>query len=116
MKLRDQVDALWIDPRKFTDYVLSPTNPQGKDKALMFEQHLGYTQDNHQSLLDQIRAQALEAEAIPQTVDQYGQRYQIDLKIRGISSHQQETVRTGWIIPPKANYARLITAYIKRQP
>ncbi|WP_448573140.1 DUF6883 domain-containing protein [Trichothermofontia sp.] len=41
---------------------------------------------------------------------------QIDLKIQGIFPHQQETVRTGWIIPPNANYARLITAYIKRQP
>ena len=116
MKLQDLVDEILIEPRKLTDYVLSPTNPKGKHKALMFQQHLGYTRDTYQPLLDQIQAQALEAEAIPQQVDQHGQRYQIDLDIQGSQPHQREIVRTGWIIPPNANYARFLTAYIRRQP
>lgn len=116
MHLRDLVDSLLIDPRKFTTYVLCPANPKGKDKALMFQQHLGYTQDNYQPLLDQIQTQALDTKAIPQQTDQYGQRYQVDLRIQGIYPYQWEIVRTGWIIPPNANYARFITAYLKRLP
>lgn len=116
MKLKDLVDEILIEPRKFTDYVLSPINPQGQHKALMFQKHLGYTKDNYQSLLAQIQAKALEAEAIPQQIDQYGQRYQVDLEVQGSQPHQREIVRTGWIIPPEANYARLLTAYVRRQP
>ncbi len=114
MKLKDLVDEILIEPRKLTDYILCFTNPEGKHKALMFQQHLGYTRDNYQSLLDQIQAQALEAKAIPQQIDQYGQRYQVDLEIQGNQPHQRENVRTGWIIPANAHYARLLTAYIKR--
>lgn len=61
MKLQDLVDYVVIEPRKLTDYVLSPTNPKGQPKALMFQQHLGYTRDNYQLLLDQIQSQVLTA-------------------------------------------------------
>lgn len=79
----------------------------------MFAQHLGYTKDNYQSLLDQISQKAPDAEAIPQSQDQYGTRYQIDLEIQGIEPEQIETVRTGWLIPENSKQARLITLFIK---
>lgn len=116
MRLKDLVDSAFIDPRKLTDYALSPDNPKGKNKALMFERHLGYTQNNYQSLLDQVQAKAFEAEAIPQQEDQYGRRYQTDLEIQGAQPGQQEIVRIGWIIPPDSKKARLVTVYIKRKP
>lgn len=115
MKLQDFIDEVFIDPRKLTDYVLCPNNPKGKNKALMFQRHLGYTRENYQLLLDQIQTQALNAEAIPQREDQHGQRYQIDLEIQGIQPEQRETVRTGWLVLPNSQQARLITAYVKRK-
>lgn len=81
LKLRELVDEIVIDPRKLTNYALDPENPKGKNKALMFAQHLGYTKDNYQPLLEQINQKVLDAEAIPQNQDQYGTRYQVDLDI-----------------------------------
>ncbi len=114
MKLKEIVDTIFIDPRKLTDYALSPENPKGKDKAFLFKKRLSYTPQNYQALLSQIQAHALEAEAIPKQKDKHGQRYQVDLEIQGIQSGQKEIVRTGWIVPPRTHQARLTTAYIKK--
>ena len=116
MKLREYADEILIDPRKLTNYVLDLENPKGKNKALMFQKHLGYTKDNYQALLEQIQTKALDAEATPQLEDKYGTRYQVELQIQGIQPEQIETVRTGWLVPPDSNQARLITAYIKKKP
>lgn len=115
MKLRELVEELFIDPRKLSNYALDLENPKGKNKALMFQKHLGYTKDNYQDLLDQIYRKALEAEAIPQARDDYGTRYQVDLEIQGIDSQKIETVRTGWLVRPHSKQARLVTLYIKKR-
>lgn len=115
MKLRELVEQVLIDPRKLSNYALDPDNPKGKDKAFMFAQHLGYTKENYQSLLEQIHEKVLDAEAIPQNQDQYGTRYQIDLEIQGVEPQQIETVRTGWLIPKESKKARLITLFIKQR-
>jgi len=54
MKLRDLVSRIDIDPRKLINYALDPENPVGAHKALIFQQQLGYTQDNYALLLKQI--------------------------------------------------------------
>jgi hypothetical protein len=115
MKLRELVTEVIIDPRKLTDYALDPENPKGKDKAVMFQRHLGYTKDNYQLLLDQVYDLVLNAEAIPQNEDKFGTRYRIDLEIQGIEVQQIEIVRTGWLIPPNSNQARLTTLYITKR-
>jgi hypothetical protein len=115
MKLRELIDEVIIDPRKLTDYALDLENPKGKDKAVMFARHLGYTKDNYQSLIDQIYDRVLDAEAIPQNEDRFGLRYQINLEIQGIEAHQLEIVRTGWLIPPNSKQARLTTLYIPKR-
>ena len=81
----------------------------------MFERHLGFTKDNYQLLLQQIETKVLNSEAILQTTDVHGQRYQVDLEIEGVESGQKETVRTGWIIEQKNDVARLITLYVRKR-
>ncbi len=115
VKLRDVVSRLAIDPRKLTDYALDPESLKGADKALVFRQHLGFTKETFQPLLAQIEAQALDAEAIPGVEDQHGCRYQVDLSIIGLKPGQQETVRTGWIVKPGEDIARLVTLYVRRR-
>ncbi|HEY9872366.1 MAG TPA: hypothetical protein V6D12_02970 [Candidatus Obscuribacterales bacterium] len=115
MKLRDIVSRIVIDPRKLSEYALNPDNPVGADKAVMFQRHLGFTRDNYQLLLEQISAQALEAEAILQRTDKHGQRYQVDLEIIGVEEGQREIVRTGWIVEPDSDVARLVTLYVRRR-
>ncbi len=116
MKLREITVQIQIDPHKLTDYALNPENPVVRDKAFMFQQHLGFTRSNHESLLQQIQAKAIEAEAIFQRTDEDGDRYRVDLDIIGIEQEQRETGRTGWIVTRNDNIARLITLYIVRQP
>jgi hypothetical protein len=115
MKLKELVDEVIIDPRKLTDYALDLENPKGKDKAVMFQRHLGFTKDNYQLLLDQIYNLVLDADAIPQNEDQFGMRYQIDLQIQGIEAEKIEIVRTAWLIPPNSKQARLTTLYIPKR-
>jgi hypothetical protein len=115
MKLRELVTEVIINPRKLTNYALDSENPKGKDKAVMFARYLGYTKDNYQHLLDQIYDLVLDAEAIPQNEDQFGIRYQIDLEIQGMEAQQIEIVRTGWLISPNSQQARLTTLYIPKR-
>lgn len=46
MKLKEIVARLAIDPRKLTEYALNPDNPVGKDKAIVFQNRLGFSKDN----------------------------------------------------------------------
>ncbi len=114
MKLGDIVTHLVIDSRKLTEYALNPDNPIGADKAVMFQRHLGFTRDNYESLLEQISDQALEADAISGHADEHGQRYRVDLEIIGTQG-QREIVRTGWIVEPDSDAARLVTLYVRRR-
>ncbi|MCL1468925.1 DUF6883 domain-containing protein [Argonema galeatum] len=69
---------------------------------------------NYEPLLEQISAQALEAEAILGQTDEHGQRYRVDLEITGTEG-QQEIVRTGWIVEPGSDAARLVTLFVRRR-
>ncbi len=114
MKLREIVTRLVIPPRKLTDYALNLENPVGRDKAFMFQRHLGFTQDNYELLMAQISEQALDNEAVLGRNDEHGQRYTVDLEIIGTEG-QREIVRTGWIVEPESDMARLVTLYVRRR-
>ena len=112
MNLRELASAVDIDPRKLTEYALNPEHPEGQHKAYLFRTVLGYSQENSQELLIQLESQALDSEAVVRVTDEYGQRVQVDLDVRGAAG-QEATVRTGWIIPPNGNRARLVSLYVK---
>ncbi|MBE9191310.1 hypothetical protein IQ230_13300 [Gloeocapsopsis crepidinum LEGE 06123] len=114
MRLKDVVTRLVIDSRKLTEYALDPDNPIGAAKALMFQERLGYTKDNYELLLQQILDRALDAEATPTQADEHGQRYRVDLEIVGLQN-QGEIVRTGWIVEPESDFARLVTLYVRKR-
>jgi filamentous hemagglutinin len=114
MKLGDIVSRVVVDARKLTDYVLNPDNPIGRHKALIFERSLGFTKDNYASLLQQIETCVLDAEAYLQRTDQHGQHYRVDLEIIGTEG-QREIVRTGWLVAPGSDEARLVTLYALRR-
>lgn len=113
MKLGDLVRELEVDPRKLRDYALNPENPVGKDKAAIFERRLGFTRENYEGLMAQIRENAIAAEATPTHADEHGQRYRVDVEIVGIAG-QRAVVRTGWIVEPGMEIARLVTLYVRK--
>ena len=114
MKLGEMVSQLMIDCRKLVAYALDPDNPVGQHKAILFQRRLGYNLDNYETLLEQIERFAMEGEAIATRLDEYGQRYQVDLVVTGVND-QTATVRTAWIVEPGVeDCARLISLYVRK--
>jgi len=113
MKLADIVEQVRVDPRKLINYALNPEAPWGRHKAVVFKQALGFTQQNYADLLAQIEQQALEAEATFHSEDEFGRRYTVDLSVQGRDG-RKGVVRTGWIVAPGADVARLVTLYVRR--
>jgi filamentous hemagglutinin len=114
MKLADIVNRIVIDPRKLTDYALDPNNPVGRHKALIFERHLGFTRQNYELLLQQIESKALTANAHLKRTDKHGRHYFVDLEIIGTQG-KWAVVRTGWLVAPDSDEARLVTLYVRRR-
>jgi filamentous hemagglutinin len=112
--LSDIADKIYIDPRKLTHYVLDPNSPHGKYKAVLFEKLLGFTKDNHTSLIFQIESTAMQAEIVFHSEDSFGKRYTADIFIEG-SKNRNAVVRTGWIIAPGSRVANLVTLYVKEK-
>ena len=115
MKVKEIIGQALIDPQKLTSYALNPKSLKGADKAIMFEEYLGFTQQNYNLLLTQIQDKVMKSEAVLGVCDKYGQRYQVDILINGVEVGQQEVVRTGWIVKPNEDIGRLVTAYIRRR-
>lgn len=110
MKLADIVDQLVIDQRKLTEYALNYRSERGKDKALIFEQVLGFTLENYQGLLRQLETNCPSADAKFYREIEQGALYQVDIVIEG-KDNRQAHVRTGWIVKPGTRVAHLTTVY-----
>ena len=101
-----------IDPRKLTDYALNPNHPVGGNKAKVFESALGYNQSNASQLMKQIQKNLANTPTTLGKVDQYGQRYTVDMLIKGPNG-KTATVRTGWIIKSDSNIPEMTTLFVK---
>ncbi|MHC4142840.1 MAG: DUF6883 domain-containing protein [Planctomycetota bacterium] len=93
MKFRDGESAV-VDIAKLRLYCLDPKHPRGACKALQFA-------------LDAARKSA---EAVVGARDEYGQRYDLDVKITGPDG--SGTVRSTWIVRADESPPRLITCYV----
>ena len=99
-----------IDPRKVTDYCLSPDHEDGQHKAHLFSSLLGLSIDTADLLLDALRTAAATGDATLGKQDKYGQRYAIDFEFTGPSG--TATIRSALIIGPNETVPRLVTCYI----
>jgi hypothetical protein len=110
MKLRDGESAV-VDIAKLRLYCLDPRHPRGGCKARQFAARLGYAASDAETLQGQLLDAARKSE---QTVvgerDEYGQRYELDLKITGPDG--SGTVRSTWIVRADESPPRLITCYV----
>jgi len=113
MKLTDIVSRIIIDPRKLTDYALNLKSPLGCHKAIMFEKMLGFTLSNYTDLLMQIEKYATTEPIVLHSKDEFGYRYDMDIKINGTEG-KQVVVRVGWFIPYGLDEARLVTLFVRR--
>jgi len=107
MKLPN-IDQAIIPLEKLRDYLLSPTHPVGKFKAVFFRT-LGYTDKNWHQLELSIRS-LLKQDAFEGERTNFGQKYEIRGTIVGPSGRQANII-TIWIIRRKEDVPRFITAY-----
>lgn len=101
-----------IDPKKLTEYALNPDHPKGKNKAKVFESALGYNRSNADDLINQIYEKLPSCEAELGKLDEFGQRYTIDIPITGPNGNTVN-VRTGWIIKTDSDIPNMTTLFVK---
>lgn len=106
------VESATINPKKLTEYALNPNHPVGGNKAKVFESALGYNQSNADDLMRQIYEKLPSSEAVVGKLDQYGQRYTVDIPITGPNGNTVN-VRTGWITKTGSDIPELTTIYVK---
>ena len=103
-------DQAEVDPRKLTDYCLSPTHPVGKHKAAVFRAALGVTAEDAELVRAWLVSAAVSGEPVAEHADEYGQRYRIDFEAS--TPHGRATVRSAWIVRTGEDFPRLTTCYI----
>jgi hypothetical protein len=103
-------DRAFVDPRKLTDYCLSPTHPVGRHKAAVFRAALGLTAADADLLLAMLLDAARTADATPGRADEFGERYETDLE--AVTSTGRAVVRAAWIIRSGEDFPRLTTCYV----
>jgi hypothetical protein len=99
-----------IAPEKLRDYLLSPTHPIGRYKALFFRA-LGYDQTIWRQLESQLRS-LLARPAEPLESTEYGTKYAITAPLTGLNGRMAEIVSV-WIILAGEDTPRFVTAYPK---
>jgi hypothetical protein len=102
------------DPRKFTEYVLVPDHPKGKDR--IFIDRLGYrprSDEDAQTLVQTYVSQAKERIAAREfrlgETDEFGQRVTIEIELRGTTNLSGWILQPGgtlWLVTPFAGVAR----------
>ena len=99
-----------VDPRKLTEYCLSPVHPVGKHKAAVFRAALGLTASDAEELRDRLLQSAVSGQAVPGAADEYGQRFVVDFEVS--TAVGTAMVRSAWIVRADEDFPRLTTCYI----
>ena len=105
MKLPGAERATVAD-RKVREYLLSPTHPEGKFKAVFFAS-IGYGSDRWEQLRDDLLKLAQTADAVPAGSNEWGRKFLVDGKI----GPQEAPIRSVWFVPDATGAPRFITAY-----
>ena len=104
-------ESIEIPPAKLTEYALNPEHPVGKHKAKVFESALGYTLDNYQDLIDNIKEGVKKYPMEIHGENSYGDLFHCDIEITGANGNTA-VVRTGWIIKKETYFYRLTTIFV----
>ena len=107
MRIRDGDKAV-VDTSKLLGYCLSAAHTRGRFKAHQFKTRLGLGPDE----VDVVKLALTKAVSSSDTAelgdrDAFGQRYVLDLTMRG--GKGEATVRSHWIVRNGENYPRLLT-------
>jgi hypothetical protein len=105
-------DKAIINPSKLTEYALNPVHPVGKHKARVFESALGFNKNNAGDLMKQIQQGFKNNTPIAGKIDQYGERFTVDIPVTGPKG--SGVVTSGWIYKPGSDVPELTTILVKK--
>ena len=94
-----------IPPEKLTRYLLLP---QARADKAAFLAKAGYTPENYERLLADLRTQVLPLEAVPSLENQFGRYYEIRAALRGPNGVTLQ-VKTIWMTEHLSSETRFIT-------
>ncbi len=98
-----------VDPAKVRDYLLSPEHPVGRFKAAFFGT-LGYSRDDWQLLVANLRAIVASEAATPGGESAFGSKFEVRGTIVGPTGREAKVV-TVWIILAGESAPRFVTAF-----
>lgn len=98
-----------IVPEKIKNYILSPTHPVGRFKAVYFKK-FGYTADKWELFAKELKFILSNNDIVKITKTEYGVKYEVAGVITGINN-KNSIIVTVWIIVNNEQYPRFITAY-----
>jgi hypothetical protein len=94
---------------KIVGYLLSPTHPRGKAKAVFFR-NLGFDESAPESLATELMRHAIENDVLHEAATEFGVRYVIDGWIGSPTGHRA-MIRTAWFIDHGREIPRFVTAH-----
>ena len=103
-------DNAIIPEEKFFDYALHPI--KGKGKAYAFDKALGYNLNNARKLIENIRNNLTNFEAISKGDNGYGLKYEVLMELLG-ENGKTANVLTSWIVEHESGNTRMTSVYIK---
>lgn len=103
-------DRAEVEPRKLSDYCLSPTHPVGKHKAIVFQAALGITAAHAELLRGWLLQAATTHDAVSERADEFGERFSIDFE--ATTKTGSATIRSAWIVRTGEDFPRLTTCYV----
>ena len=98
-----------VDREKITDYLLSPSHPDGASKTAFFTSY-GFRAEEWQVFAEALRKHGQTHPVVKVVDSSYGSRYSID-GILEAPDGRRPLVRTVWILGKGSTEPRLVTAY-----
>lgn len=102
-----------VEREKITEYLLSTTNPRGRNKAVFFLS-FGFSTDHWQGFAEALRHQGIAHEVVKVAETIHGSRYHVDGTLETVDGRNPQ-VRTVWQMDVGSDFPRLITAYPHRR-
>lgn len=103
-----------IPIEKFTKYALDMNNPKGRNKAIAFQEALGYNVNNVDKLIRNIQKNLNKFNAIEKSDKGFGKQYEVLMTLVG-ENKKVANVKTGWIIDKETGETRLTSAYVTQK-
>jgi hypothetical protein len=103
-----------VETEKVRDYLLSPAHPVGKFKAAFFA-GLGFTRDRWPQLVSDLRAIALQGDAVAGQPSLFGNKFEISATLTGPSG-KSARILTVWMVRHDEQVARFVTAMPGAKP